>query len=357
MKLPVFVPKLPTVDELLPYLREIEAAKYYSNFGPMVSRLQSELAKYFGVQVDQVVTLSNATLALEGAVATSSSKETRWLSPSWTYAATNLALERCKVEFEFGDVDQDWRLIPKDSCSAIMDVCSFGDNLKLNRFINPHQTILVDAAASFPALKNSGKLLNEHAGPIGVVVSFHPTKVLPGVEGGVFISNRPSWVEQIKIWSRFGMQKESRVSEHVGTNAKMSEYQAAVILASIKSYERLESDWVHIHNCAKEISTSLGLNTHPAMNRKMLSSYWIIESEPESIRELEEAALTSGFQTRRWWEYGCHQMPAFSNRNKFPLPKTERIAETTLGLPFHLFMGSQEFDIIHSALALAKRKF
>ena len=357
MTLPVFIPKLPTVDEMIPYLREIEATRFYSNFGPMVLRLHSELAKYFGVHVDQIVTLANATLALEGAVATSSSKETQWLSPSWTYAATNLALERCKVEFEFGDVDQDWRLIPKDSCSAIMDVCSFGDNLKLERFTNPNQTILVDAAASFPALKNSGQLLNEHAGPIGVVVSFHPTKVLPGVEGGVFISNRPSWVEQIKIWSRFGMQTESRVSEYVGTNAKMSEYQAAVILASIKGYERLESDWVYLHDCAKEISTSLGINTHPAMDRNMISSYWIIESESESIRRLEEIAMRRGIQTRRWWEYGCHRMPAFSYRDNFPLPKTERIAETTLGLPFHLFMGSQEFDIIHGALALAKRGF
>jgi len=356
MTLPVFIPKLPTVDELLPYLREIEASRYYSNFGPMVLRLHSELAKYFGVRVDQVVTLANATLALEGAVATSSSKETQWLSPSWTYAATNLALERCKVEFEFGDVDQDWRLIPKDSCSAIMDVCSFGDNLKLDRFTNPNQTILVDAAASFPAFKNSGQLLNEHAGPIGVVVSFHPTKVLPGVEGGVFISNRPSWVEQIETWSRFGMQRESRVSQSVGTNAKMSEYQAAVILASIESYKRLESDWIHLHNCARDISSSLGLNTHPAMDRNMLSSYWIIQSEPESIRELEEVALRRKFETRRWWEFGCHQMPTFSNRNKFTLPMTDRIAETTLGLPFHLFMSSQEFDIIYSTLALAKVK-
>ncbi len=357
MTLPVFIPKLPTVDELLPYLREIESAKYYSNFGPMVSRLHSKLAEYFGVQVDQVVTLSNATLALEGAIATSSTGETVWLSPSWTYPATNLALERCKVEFEFGDVDKDWRLIPKNSCSAIMDVCSFGDNLKLDRFTNRNRTILVDAAASFPALKNSGQQLNEYSGPIGVVVSFHPTKVLPGVEGGVFISNRPSWVEQIKTWSRFGMQVDSRVSELLGTNAKMSEYQAAVILASIKSYERLEIDWVRLHNYAKEISTSLGLNTHPAMNRNMLSSYWIIESEPESIRKLEEAAIRCGFQTRRWWEYGCHQMPAFSHRNRFHLPNTERIAETTLGLPFHLFMDSQEFDIIHSALAFAKEEF
>ena len=76
MTIPVFVPKLPTAEDLLPYLREIDLARTYSNFGPMVLRLHSELAQYFGVRVDQIVTLANATLALEGAIQTSSNKET-----------------------------------------------------------------------------------------------------------------------------------------------------------------------------------------------------------------------------------------------------------------------------------------
>ena len=32
MTIPVFVPKLPTAEDLLPYLREIELARTYSNF-------------------------------------------------------------------------------------------------------------------------------------------------------------------------------------------------------------------------------------------------------------------------------------------------------------------------------------
>jgi dTDP-4-amino-4,6-dideoxygalactose transaminase len=350
MTIPVFVPKLPTAEDLLPYLREIELAQTYSNFGPMVLRLHSELAQYFGVQVNQVVTLANATLALEGAIQTSSNKDTKWLSPSWTYAATNLALARCNVDYEFGDIDQDWRLIPDSSHSAIMDVCPFGDALALERFTNPGQTVLVDAAASFPALKGCGQVISNHDGPIGVVVSFHPTKVVPGIEGGVFISNRPEWVEQVAQWSRFGMRSGSRASIQIGTNAKMNEYQAAMILASMKDFETLRKDWIELHDRAKYISSSLGLSTHPAMSKGAISSYWVIETSTDLTDLIETTSLKNGYQTRRWWEYGCHQMPFFKKDNSISLPATERVASSSIALPFHLHLCDEDLDGIHQAI-------
>ena len=350
MTIPVFIPKLPSTDQVIPYLRQIEESNVYSNFGPLVLRLHSELAEYFGVQVNQIVTLANATLSLEGAIQTVSQKDTRWLSPSWTYAATNLALERCKVEYKFVDIDQDWRIIADNSDSYVLDVCPFGDSLKLERFTNPTQTILVDAAASFPALKNCGKIISTHHGTIGIVVSFHPTKVVPGIEGGVFISNSVEWVEQVAQWSRFGMNSGSRVSNQIGTNAKMNEYQAAMILASMKNFETLRKDWVVLHNIAKRVSSSLGLKTHPAMSKGEISSYWLIEASPNLINLIESSSLKHGYQTRRWWEYGCHQMPFFVKGSPISLPAAERVASSSIALPFHLHLCDEDFEAIHQAI-------
>ena len=350
MTIPVFIPKLPSTDQVIPYLRQIEESSVYSNFGPLVLRLHSELAEYFGVQVNQIVTLANATLSLEGAIQTVSQKDTRWLSPSWTYAATNLALERCKVEYKFVDIDQDWRLIADNSDSYVLDVCPFGDSLKLERFTNPTQTILVDAAASFPALKNCGEIISTHHGTIGIVVSFHPTKVVPGIEGGVFISNSVEWVEQVAQWSRFGMNSGSRVSNQIGTNAKMNEYQAAMILASMEDFETLRKDWVVLHDKAKQISSSLGLSTHPAMSKGEISSYWLIEASPNLINLIESSSLKHGYQTRRWWEYGCHQMPFFVKGSPIALPTTERVASSSIALPFHLHLCDEDLETIHQAI-------
>lgn len=350
MTIPIFIPRLPTVDDLLPYLREIELSRVYSNFGPMVLRLHSELAKYFGLEVNQVVTLSNATLALEGAIQTSSNGQSKWSSPSWTYAATNLALERCKVEYNFCDIDLEWRLIPDQSSTAIMDVCPFGDTLKLHRFTNQNQTILVDAAGSFPALRDCGKLINDLDFAIGIVVSFHPTKVVPGIEGGVFISNKPEWAQQVQQWSRFGMNAQSRVSHRIGTNAKMNEYQAAMILASLVNFESLKEKWQIIHGIAKQVTDALGLKTHPAMKNQELSSYWIVESTEEFTKIIEARANFDGFQTRRWWEHGCHKMPYFSASTHQNFPRTDFISNSTIGLPFHLDMDLQKFELVHEAL-------
>ncbi len=46
--IPVMRPKLPPVEALLPYLREIDESRWYSNFGPLLRRFQSRLAEHFG---------------------------------------------------------------------------------------------------------------------------------------------------------------------------------------------------------------------------------------------------------------------------------------------------------------------
>lgn len=350
MKNPVFVPQLPTTDELLPYLREIELSRNYSNFGPMVLRLHSELANYFGVQVDQVVTLTNATLALEGAITTASQNKNGWLSPSWTFAATNLALARCRVDYRFGDIDKNWRLLTQNTDHNILDVCPFGDKLDLSRFGQMNNTILVDAAASFPALKDCGQLLANMVGDVGIVVSFHPTKILPGIEGGVFISNRPEWVKLVKQWSRFGMELGSRTSKQTGTNAKMNEFQAAVILASMKKFEMLKYRWEGLHHLAREVSSALSLKCHPSMRDGQISTYWIVEDSSEFIELVEEKSEQFGFHTIRWWEFGCHTMPYFQKSDSNSLPESTRVANSTIGLPFHSYMEKSDFDMIYKSL-------
>ena len=352
MAIPVFLPTLPSVHELIPYLKEIESSQIYSNFGPLVFKLHQRLAEYFGVSECQVTTLSNATLALEGAVQTSSLPNTKWISPSWTFAATNLAIKRSGVEFSFGDVDSDWRLLPENPSSFILDVCPFGAPLDLSRFGITDTPTLVDAAASFPALEGCGSQINSCTNPVGIVVSFHPTKILPGIEGGVFISNRTEWVEQVRSWSRFGMEKGSRSSKNIGTNAKMSEYQAAVIMASLQKYISLKDSWFEKHRSAQQIAQSVGVKNHPSMIQESLSTYWVIESEPHNINLIERDSVNAGFHTKRWWEYGCHRMPVFENIGHRGLENTNRISNSTIGLPFHLKLNSQDFELIHSTLSL-----
>jgi hypothetical protein len=53
--IPVTRPKLPSAERLAPYRRRIDEARFYSNFGPLVQRLEDRLAHRFGLPVEGVM--------------------------------------------------------------------------------------------------------------------------------------------------------------------------------------------------------------------------------------------------------------------------------------------------------------
>lgn len=348
MKIDLFRPSLPKSYSVMPYLKRIDSSAVYSNFGPLVGELHTRLAEYFGVHKDQLVTLTNATLALEAAVAVIHSNDS-WLTPSYTFTATNLSLKRASAKFVFGDIDKNWRLQDHKDFLEIMDVCPFGDSLDLTRFDEKKRHIIVDAAASFDALKDCGPIINDARVPIGVVVSFHATKTLPGAEGGLFFSNSKEWVNEVRQWSTFGM-KGNRSSEKVGTNAKMHEYSAAIILASLDGWNLTRELWLQKREVALEISEKVGLAVQPSMYKPLASPYWIISAKRDHILRIEKALGRMQISSRRWWEYGCHKMQAFKDIPQSSLINTEKVSAESLGLPFHLNLSRSDFSIIERVL-------
>ena len=123
----------------------------------------------------------------------------------------------------------------------------------------------------------------------------------------------------------------SRISEKIGTNAKMNEYQAAMILASMEDFEVLSEHWRKLLRLASQSASSLGLSTQPAMKREAISSYWIVESNYENINLMEANLKREGIGTMRWWQHGCHNMPLFRGVDYLQLPETDRVANSTIG--------------------------
>jgi dTDP-4-amino-4,6-dideoxygalactose transaminase len=87
--LPIMRPKLPSAEALLPYLKQIDEARYYSNFGPLAVSLRERLAGHFGVPSGHVSIVANATLGLTLALAAQGAKPgTLCLMPAWTFVAS-----------------------------------------------------------------------------------------------------------------------------------------------------------------------------------------------------------------------------------------------------------------------------
>lgn len=340
-------PVLPTYEALKPYIEKIDQTNIYANFGPLVNEFESRLADYFQIPVSQLATCSNATDAIEGAIRTSGSVSERWDAPSWTFTATAAALVASGAEFTFRDIDETQRIRVDSSFQNIIEVLPFGEGLDFERHIFPTQNLIIDAAASFDALKDLQLPTDRR---VGIVLSFHATKTLSTGEGGLFISNDPEWVLAFKQWSNFGMWG-SRISSTPGSNSKMNEYSAAIGLSSLDSWHEARLDWQAQMKKAKELSFKYGLKINQSLERNLVSPYWIVTlPSSKEVERLIHHLDAANVDWRRWWEHGCAKMEAYSHVHSEQLRETDTVSKSQIGLPLHLSLDENDWLTIEESL-------
>ena len=346
--IPMLIPAMPSTEDLLPYLQRIDQSKIYSNFGPLVNELELRLADYFSVDQANIATASNGTLALAAAIATAPAPaDAEWYAPSWTFTATAAAALQVNKTIRFCDVDTGWRASPAGGARFLIDVLAFGDEADSSRFEDPPECLIIDAAASFDALQ---AVALPEAVCCGAIVSLHATKLVSTGEGGVFISNDPDWVQRFRRWTNFGMWG-SRNSIDAGSNAKLSEYAAAVGLASLDKWPAVRFGWEISKHRSLERCRTYGFKTAPAMQRNHVTPYWQVDFESAELADAVSVHFSEmNIETRKWWSRGCHEMPAYACVPQDDLAHTALIAATTLGLPCFPSMTDDQWSRIDAAL-------
>jgi dTDP-4-amino-4,6-dideoxygalactose transaminase len=313
--------------------------------------LEERLATYLGFSRECVTTLSNATQAIQGAMVVSGLH--KWTIPAWTFAATAQAALSAGKQIDFEDVKSDWRLdaevLAKNQCT--IEVAPFGDDLKISNFLKVKELLIVDAAASIDALFKCGEKYKSEQ--VGFVISLHATKLMSAGEGGIFVSHNSDWVAEIRQWSNFGFTGASRECAKVGTNAKMSEYNAAVALASLDRWNENREEFLRLIDWANHLSTSVGFKTHPAMEKGFVSPYWIINGSETQIQQLRESLELNRISHRMWWGKGLHRMPLFQDMARGEFRNTDKLANTTIGIPMHRNLTEENKERIEKAIVSA----
>ncbi len=208
--LPFLRPLLVETDEIIPYLRRIDATRLYSNFGPLTLELEQRiLSEYFGC-AGLVSTVHNATAGLMLAIDAVRRPAGRYaIMPSFTFAAAPQAALWCGLEPYFvdiraGDFCLDVQAVERaveelgDALAVIVPYAAFGTVCDLDFYAQLQRggrPVVVDAAASF------GSSLNGHqfgaAFPGAVVFSFHATKSFGIGEGGMVYSSDEDLIARI----------------------------------------------------------------------------------------------------------------------------------------------------------------
>ena len=347
-RVPIARPRLPTRAAIAPYLDRIDDARWYTNHGPLVRELEARLAARLGGDAS-VVTLANGTVALTLALRAAGAKPgTLCLMPAWTFVASAHAAFDAGLTPYFVDVDPaTWMLDPGAVCAAIaaapapvgaiMPVAAFGHvpDLGLWRQMadGTGLPVIVDCAAAFDGLASA---------PVPVTVSLHATKTVAAGEGGYVASQDAAFIERVRAISAFGFRGE-RIATCAAVNAKLSEYAAAVALASLDAWP---ADRARFALTAQRLRAGLALTPEIGFQNgwgaRWISSVCVVSTPDWAAPAISEALRAAGVETRDWWGAGCHRQPAFARCPSAPLPVTDRLAASTLGLPY--FIDLEEGD-------------
>jgi len=361
--LPVGRPLLPPTDAVLPYLRAMDGNRWYANHGPLVRRLEERLVAHYGLSAGCVATVASGTAGLTAALlAHEAAQGGLCVLPSWSFVASAHAAIAAGLVPYFADVDAvGWALTPEGAqraieaapgpVAAVMPVMPFGAPLDMaawDRFAErTGLAVVVDGAAGFDALR---------PGRVPTVVSLHATKALGVGEGGFVASRDAALVRAVEDAANFGFLRQ-REAERAGLNAKMSEVHAAVGLAALDLWPRTRAAFRAVAEAyAQALDGMPGVMGLRGAGAGWVSSTMVAVFDAPVADAVAGRLRERGIDTRAWWSKGIHRQAAFRGHPSTPLPVTERLADGTLGLPFHADLPAVAVARVAEALAGALRE-
>jgi dTDP-4-amino-4,6-dideoxygalactose transaminase len=236
---------LPNKEKYQKYVDEIFENGWVTNNGPMVQRLEKKLAEY--LEVKNVVLVSNGTAALEVAYRTLALKGFAITTP-FSFVATTSSLVTNDILPIFADIDEKTlnlnpanieKLITPNT-SAIVPVHVFGNACEveeIEKIAKKHDLkVIYDAAHAFDVKYKDKSVLNY--GDISTL-SFHATKLFHTIEGGALIINDDKLAQKARYFINFGIENAEFIP-HLGTNAKMNEFEAAMGLCVLDDIEKIK---------------------------------------------------------------------------------------------------------------------
>jgi dTDP-4-amino-4,6-dideoxygalactose transaminase len=298
---------LPNKEKYKKYIDEIYENGWLTNNGPLVQKLEERLADYLGVK--NIVLVSNGTVALEIAYRTLGLKGFVITTP-FSFVATTSSLVTNDLLPIFSDIDENtFNLNPKNierlitpNTSAILPVHVFGNACEveeIEQIANKHNLkVIYDAAHAFDVNYKGQSVLNY--GNISTL-SFHSTKLFHSIEGGALIINDDKLVEKARYLINFGIKNAEEIP-HLGTNAKMNEFEAAMGLCVLDDIEEIkEKRKVITENYRKELKDLVLFQEQNENATQNYSYFPLVFRNEEQLLKVQKALNEQNIMPRRYF--------------------------------------------------------
>lgn len=249
-------------EERTALLEVLESGKWW--YGEKVKEFESKYAEFQNAKF--AVTATSGTTALEAALkALGIGAGDEVIVPPYTFMATASAVLRVNAIPIFADIEPDTFCIDPedvkrkvtDKTKAIIPVHLGGyvaDMDRLWEIAREHNLYLIEDACHAWGSQWKGK----GAGAIGHcgVFSFQASKNINSAEGGIMVTDNEWIADACRSITNCGRTKDGAWYEHpiVGCNLRMTEFQAAILLAQLT---RLESQTIKRMKSVKIIEDTL----------------------------------------------------------------------------------------------------
>ena len=181
--------------------------------------------------------------------------------------------------------------------------------------------------------------------------SFHATKVFNTIEGGMISTKNSSLIEKIEILKNYGITSPETIDE-IGTNGKMSEFQAAMGVASWKYCDKIINRRKELTMQYKEkLSNIQGIKLCEEKDNITYNYAYmpILLNEKYGIsrNELYDRLKEHGVYSRKYFYPLTNMVSCYKNKYvDANIPNATYVANHILTLPLYLDLKDEEVELI-----------
>ena len=365
---PIYVtrPYLPPLAEFLPMLERIWQTRVLTNGGPFHVQLEARLADLF--DSEHVSLVANGMLALSAAIE-ASNLDGEVITTPYSFVATTHAVKMGRLTPVFVDIRRHDLNIDPDRIEAaitprtraIVAVHVYGNPCAVEAIediaTRHGLTVIYDAAHAFGVGYKGRSLLSW--GDFATL-SFHATKAFNTFEGGAIVSRTCAGKAAVDSLRNFGIADEVTVPA-VGTNAKMSEFNAALGLLQLDHFEQVRRARARVDAQYREqLAQVHGMECLAIPNAAEPNfSYFPVLVRPDfpMSRDMLYARLKEqGIFSRRYFYPLLSDLPMYReapSAARENLPVATEAAEQILCLPIYPDLAEADQDRIVAAIRAA----
>ncbi|MFD8481583.1 DegT/DnrJ/EryC1/StrS family aminotransferase [Kitasatospora sp. NPDC059673] len=366
-----FFQQAETFESLWPITRRhldelMDRGKY--SHGPKVAELETALAAWTGARhVVGVNSGTDALVLLLRAAGLQPGDEV--IVPTYSFVASASAVVLAGGRPVFADIDPHSYSLDPASAEAvrtertrmIMPVHLFhqlADLSALLDFADRHRLTLVEDSAEAFGMRWNGVHAGLHG--TGGVLSFFPTKTLGAIgDAGAVLTGDPAIADAVAAMRHHGRTGHTvddfptinRPTELLGTNSKMDDIQAAVLLAKLS---RADQDIARRADLAARYTERLagtpGLTLPTVVPREAATNpvWYVYLIESDHRDELAAHLAQHGVQTETYYPTPLHLQPCFAElgHRRGEFPHAEVACERALALPLYPDLADHDLDLV-----------